>query len=312
MNDLCMESIYSAFNELKITEEKPQIQNCMRCGGDNIYHDTIDGNMVCIDCGNVLSTQMTSDLPEWNNFNSESNDRCEYNNNELLHSDNMCTQIAFKSRMKQSDWNTMKWQRTLQLSSKDRSLIKVYNKIEQCCTPHNINENIIHSTKGLYKFVSVLKLSRGAVREAMLASCLFYAFIKENSPRNIEEVSSIFQANPKKVNKTNKILSSHLWHSEKYKHLVVQNTSCEQIIYRYCNKIDILPSQMSDIITLSREYEKSSILIGKDCSYVAALSIYHYNHIHNLNISKDDICEACFLSTVTLNKLLKNFEITKN
>lgn len=302
MENIDIESLYSAFNDLNI--HKNDQTGCMRCGGTDIK-STLEGDRVCGDCGSCSSDNI-DDSAEWSSFTAENQERCEYNNNTLLHSENMSTQIAYKFNMKQHNWNLLKWQRTIQLDSKDRSLIKVYNRIENACILHNINQTIINNTKFLYKFVSTLKLSRGAVREAMLASCLFYAFVHQNSPRNIDEVALIFNANPKKVNKTNKMLSSYLWHSSNYKELVLQPTNCEQIVHRYCDKINIKPNHIASIVKLANTYEHHESMIGKDCSYVTALAIYNYSIENDLSISKDDICEACFLSTVTLNKLLKN------
>ena len=310
IDELNIDDLFSAFNELKekdiSSESNINTKNCMQCGGDNYIH-TSEGDVVCGDCGIVSSDYTPDDKAEWSNFN-EGSERCEYNNNTLLRSDNMSTQIAFKRNMKCQDWNLMKWQRTLQLDPKDRTLIKVYTYIEQRCLGHNINQVTINTTKGLYKFISALKLSRGAVREAMLASCLYYAFIHENSPRNIDEVSSVFQTEPKKVNKTNKILSKYLWNSQNHKGMVVHNTQCHDIIHRYCNKMNIQATHVSNILQLSSTYCNNQEMIGKDCSYIVALAIYNYSNQQNIHVSKDDICETCFLSTVTLNKLIKQNE----
>ena len=300
-SEINIEDFFSAFNTSTPTMDE---MGCMRCGSDN-FIKTTEGCLVCSECGTESHSNIISEQAEWNMFNADTNERCEYNNSELLHNDNMSTQISFKKNMSHSNWKLIKLQRTFQLDSKDRSLIKVYNKIEQHCTQYDIKQVVVDTTKHLYKFISTKKLSRGAVREAMLASCLYYAFIHNNNPRNIEEVSNIFQANIKKVNKTNKMLSQYLWHSDTYKHLVLQTTNTEQIIYRYCNKIDINQIHTSQILTLAHSYENDHNMIGKDCSYIAALAIYNYCIKNNLHITKDSICEACFLSTVTLNKLLK-------
>ena len=296
-----IESMYAMFDTGDLdTSENKVCKNC----NSTIFSHTTEGDSVCSECGFVCESGVIDDGPEWTNYNCEHNERCEYNNNAFFHTDNMSTQIGYKRNMKQSDWILMKWQRTFQMASKDRSLLKVYNRIENQCTLHNINQIVINNAKMLYKFVSVLKLSRGAVREAMLASCVFYSFIDNGSPRNIEEVANIFDADSKKVNKTNKMLASYLWHSDR-KPLLLKTVSCDQIIHRYCDKIDIHPINTASIVKLASSYEDKHEMIGKDASYVAALAIYNYPIIHKLTISKDDICNNCFLSTVTLNKLLK-------
>lgn len=303
MDDINIEELFSVFDT---TENN----TCIGVGDKNVCNDcnnilqiTNDGDTVCTECGLVSQSSLINETSEWTLFSQE-NTRCEYNNSELLHDENISTQISFKRKMKPDDWAIMKWQRTMQLSSKDRSLIKVYNRIDHCCINSNINQSIITTTKTLYKFISQKKLTRGDVREAMLTSCLFYAFVYSNNPRNIQEVCEVFGSKPKKVNKTNKMLSIELWKS-KWKEILSYELNSEQLIYRYCNNINLSTKQSADIVNISKLLEKSPFMIGKDCSYSAAISIYIYSSKNNLHISKDNICETCFISTVTLNKLIK-------
>lgn len=304
--ELDLNDLYSAFNELKYPEKKLK-SGCMQCGGNHFVH-TNDGDVVCEQCGSVSGSGVIDDGAEWSSFSAEGSERCEYNNNTLLHSENMSTQIAYKRNMKNSDWNLMKWQRTIQLDPKDRTLIKVYTLIENKCVNHNINQSTINATKYLYKFISSIKLTRGAVREAMLSSCLYYAFIHENNPRNIDEVAKVFGANPKKINTTNKILSHYLWHSRLHRNVVIHTTESVDIVHRFCNKMNINSIHVSNIIDVAEKYEKNPFMSGKDCSYTVAVAMYQYCIQNNIHISKDDICETCFLSTVTLNKLLKQMK----
>lgn len=304
MEDINIEELFSVFSELK-TENNPCTTNtrlCEKCNND--LQVTNEGDNVCIECGLVSQSNMINETSEWTVFSQE-NTRCEYNNSELLHGENISTQICFKRKMKPQDWAMLKWQRTMQLSSKDRSLIKVYNRIDHCCINNDIDQSIITTTKSLYKFISQKKLTRGEVREAMLTSCLFYAFIYSNNPRNISEVCSVFGSKPKKVNKTNKMLSVELWKS-KWKEILAIELNSEQLIFRYCQNINLSRRQSAEIVNISKVLEKSPCMIGKDCSYSAAISIYIYSTKNNLQISKDDICETCFISTVTLNKLIKS------
>lgn len=302
MNAVDINELFSVFDEKDGTENN-DIHTCTNCNSI-LGNSTSDGDIVCETCGLVSKSHVMNEGSEWTSF-TPGNERCEYNNSTLLHGDNMSTQVGYKRNMKPDDWALIKWQRTIQLSSKDRSLIKVYNRIDECCLKHSITQNIITSTKVLYKFISQKKLTRGDVREAMITSCLFFACIHCDNPRNVLEVSNIMNSKQKKVNKTNKILSIELWKSQ-WKDLLSYELQSEQLIFRYCSNISLSQKQSADIVKISRELENLPSMIGKDCSYAAAISIYIYSVKNKLEISKDDICETCYLSTVTLNKLIKN------
>ena len=246
MDDINIEELFSVFSELK-TENNTcttSVNKTIICESCNcILQQTSDGDSVCTECGLVSQSNVINESSEWNQY-TQDGVRCEYNNSELLYGDNISTQISFKRKMKPHDWALMKWQRTMQLSSKDRSLIKVYNRIDNCCINNEIDQSIITTAKSLYKFISQKKLTRGDVREAMITSCLFYAFVYSNTPRNISEVCAVFDSKPKKVNKTNKMLSVELWKS-KWKEILAIELNSEQLIFRYCQNINLSRRQIT-------------------------------------------------------------------
>ena len=326
-NSIHLDSLYDAFkllendnhensNESNQNNDLSSSLVCENCqASDSVINDTCSGEMICCECGFVMSEKHITDSAEWNNYQNggePNQQRCEMSNKtpELFHSECMSTNIAinWRSKNRLQSQNLYMWHRTLQMPSKDRSLLKVYNKIEQIGTQKGVDETTINQCKYLYMQVTKEKLFRGSVREAMIASCMYFAYIQQNIPRSVSEVAAIFDLSERKVNKTNKILSQLIWHNDNFKYIVSSSTEASDFVHRYCSHLNISAIHTEKCFTKCKELSEHEALISKDSSYITALAIYLVSQRYNLNITKESICQACDLSTVTLNKLLKVIE----
>ena len=291
-------------------DDDSQSDVCPRCNNnDNLQ--VIQSDLVCTKCGTVVSN-IIDNSPEWNNYADDSgsymnNSRCVYSsgNNDLFNGDmDSVTNIVSRKGYN----NLSKWHRILQISPQDRALLKVYMKIDKYCNTHSIPEVIIKSTKLIYKNIASQKLSRGNVREAMLGSCLFYSFIEYNYPRTIVEISKIIGKDSKKINKTNKMLGKMLWEDKTLKNLIKKEISCHDYIHRFGNKLNLDKTYVQHVSYICSKIDNNNEFIGRDPSYKAALAIYIVAKQKSCKITKDDICKVCNISSVTLNKLIKNYD----
>lgn len=324
-----LDSLFDAFHILHMTEDQNDVnesntsfndtdhdnEKCTNClAVDSFIEDVNSGEIICNQCGFVSSEKHISNNAEWNNYNmgDTSQQRCEITNKtpELFHSDCMSTNISinWKTKHKAQSQNLFMWHRTLQMPSKDRSLLKVYNKIDQIANQHNIDEITTNHCKFIYMQVTKEKLFRGAVRESMIASCMYYAYVQQNIPRSVNEVAQIFNLTERQVNKTNKILSQLIWHNEKFKYIMSSSSQASDFVHRYCSNLNISAIHTEKCFTKCQDLSSHEALVSKDSSYITALAIYLVCQKYNLSITKEAICQACDLSTVTLNKLLKIIE----
>ena len=283
-------------------EEKVDKSKCKNCG-NNLCNDYFSGSVICMSCGFVSETSCINEEPEWNNYTEGvDNSRCTVTSNNGLFTDESNIGTTVNKFTK----NTPKYLKYTWTNSRDRSLYKVYTKLDNICLACNIQETILIGCKLIYKYVSTNKLNRGKIREGVIASCLYYSFIYHNVPRTIHEISIIYKIDEKKINKTNKIVSELLWESECYKHIISKTNNIEDFVYRFVSDLNMEGNISRECINYYNKINKN-ILIGKDMSYITAGIIYI---ICGDFISKDKICESCDLSTVTLNKMIKILTIS--
>ena len=300
-----MEMLFDMMEEKKLEGKNDNDVICS-CGIEN--HEQGDGSLVCTKCGLELESNIIDKSAEWNSYtnddsgNSGFTSRCDTMNNDLLDSNGLFSNIQL-NKWDRNKYSLFKLQRTQQYTSKDRSLLKVYNKIDYNCLRNGIVPCIIQDTKALYKYISYCKLSRGAVREAIIASCLYYIFYHYNVPRSVNEVSKIFEMDEKKITKSNKLISTYLWDSPLWKPILYKVSNPIDYVIRFTSQLDLDKSLLNKVRLLCDKINISMIFVGKDASYTAAVSIYHNILSEKLDIPKEDICNVCNISTVTLNKL---------
>ncbi len=305
MNEQDMEEIFDMMTERKHKDNDDNIvNNC--CNNPNVVPD--GGNYVCSNCGVIKTIGEIDETPEWNNYTDDNcagqTNRCDAPNHDLLDSSGIFSGIRV-NKWNKNAYLLHKLQRTNQYNSKDRSLMKVYAKIDYHCLKHGIVSCIITETKRLYKYVSKKKLSRGAVREALIASCLYYIFYYYNVPRGVSEVAIIFETCEKKINQTNKMLTEYIWDSDEWKCIIYKESHSTDFIGRFISPLNIDSHYLNEIRNVCDRIHVSMLFIEKDASYTSAIAIYYIILKHNLPIQKDHICSACHLSSVTLNKLYK-------
>ena len=308
------DDIFAIFDMLKEDNEEDDTTLCKNCKtAEYLINDS--GLSICTQCG-LTGAQHIDNGPEWNNYSndmgvSQDQARCSYSNgnNDLFYGDmDSITNIVLRGR-KNRNYNLVKWNKILQISPKDRSLLKVYSKIDHHCFTNSIPDMITKSTKLLYKCVASQKLSRGMVREAMLGSCLYYSFISHGYPRTVVEVSDIIGLPDKKVNRTNKILAQMIWDNPNWKEIISKCSQSSDYIHRFCCNLNMEQKYIQHVNDVCDRINNNEVFIGRDSSYKAAISIYVVTKEYNISsITKDQICSVCNLSSVTLNKLIKAYD----
>ena len=285
--------------ENKITIKNESNKNfCYECNMNFV----ISGNsMVCMGCGK-MGDDIICDEPEWNNSEQGvNNSRCSsMPNNELYEGNTTCGGTTVSRFTK----NTPKYLRYTWDNSRNRSLYKVYTNLDNIAEKYDITLCILDTCKHIYKYISCKKLTRGSIREASIACCMYYAYIYNNSRRTKEEVGIMFKVSTKKMNQVDKDVSKLLWENKQFKHLISSKCNIHDYVYRFVSKLNIDQKYSKNCIDYYNNLDKNKV-IGKDESYITA-GIIHI--ICTEFVSKDKICDVCNLSTVTLNKIIKILE----
>lgn len=305
------EDIWDVFKKEDATsEEEPSSDKCKSCGEHNIRNDYINGIVVCISCGQIQKEDLVDTGPEWNNYLDDSggsnfnNSRCGMPKNYLLSESSHLNTTISKTNNPQFK-NMYRWQASIGLHHRDRSLLLNFEKIQIYCGYLDLNDRICNLSKEIYKMISQKKLSRGKIKNGLLVSCILYACNYNNLPRNVNEVAQKCDITTKCIHKTNKILIKMLWDMPQYKEVLFRHKNPNQFATRFCcnlgidNRLTMKIVRLCDFLT----DEFNEFVESHEASYVVAGVIWNVVQVCNLKLHKTVLCYKCNLSIVTLNKI---------
>lgn len=289
-----------------------EIINC-ECEG---YEDKSQGTIVCHKCGSVLSSVINNN-PDWKTFDDKGNNaRCSSTTNPFFPQSSLGTSIAgpgFKTLKMLQKWQQMPY--------RERSLYKVHKHIEDVCRIYKVVKCIEDDAKIIYKNISETKhadgtfvIIRGVNRKSLIASCLFFAYKKNNQARNIKEISVMFNINFKQLTKGCKIFMRLLrMNISAFKNSFEINTTApEHFVIRYHKMLDLDKKYIPELIEMTKNINKLHLASTHTSSSIALCVLIMLLKHYNIKIIKRDISKKIGISEVTVIKTHKKLIPYKN
>lgn len=286
-------------------------ESCKMCKSINIISDYTNSYKLCDDCGCIYQDILDNEQ-EWRFYGagdskSVNPERCGLNIDPLLPKSSMSTIISggnsnFPSIKRLHYWTTM--------PSDERSLYIVFKKINEI-VDNKLNKKIINQVKMYYKILSekdILNgyLTRGSVRDAFLAACIFISCKNNNKPLSKSEVAKMCNIKITELTRGLKKFSD----LEKNKKLILNKYNDDNIhnyIDRYCDLLNF----EKDFIHLTHliyiRTKKLNLINNSNNLSICGGLLYFISKTFKLKLKKKDIMIHINISEVTMNKIYKIF-----
>ena len=297
----------SYIESTKEEEKTPIGDEC--CGNQSKIINNNSGKTICSNCGQILVDFLYNDSPEWSFDKDSSSSRCEKNVNLLLPG---MASISYISGNKYTNIQRLHlWHR---ISSKERSLYQVFQKINKILEDYAIPKHIVQEAKYYYKQLCNDNkiegiLTRGNIRSGFISACIYIACKNNNHPLKVSEIAKICNIDISIVTTGIKKFSN----IEKSKNIRFNNNTnnIHDYITRYCRLLNI-SEELTKLVHLIYERAlKIMIITNNTISTICAGIIYMMSIIFELGIKKRDIIKVIKISEVTLNKSYKLFDSYK-
>lgn len=273
-----------------------------KCGNiDDIIE--LDCYTVCNSCGLILEDLSISTEAEWRSFNNENGmsdtgNRCGAAMDTLAPIHSMATMIAGNSKLaKRQLWSSLPYN--------ERVLYEIKNNLNIIIAANNLPDSLCKNTLILYKkFTNKdtsdkenMNLYRGNNKNTLIAVCFYYAAKFYNMNLTSAYICNIFNVKTQKFSKYCKLYNEHLGNNCDNTVNDVANL-CERYtiklnlswnIQKLCKKI----IQACGSLNILTELAPQSLISGV---------IYFINIEMQLNLSKNDIFNACDISENTMIK----------
>lgn len=292
---------------------------CKACyKSSDVITDTESGEMICTNCGMVISTDKSSQqvTPEWRAFDAnQMGDRSRVGMPMTLtrHDGGLSTVIGKpdKDASGQGLDNSMRsmmqrlrtWDYRIQVSSPtDRNLKNAFQKLERLKGKLGLPGNVIEKAAYIYRKAQQQGMVRGRTVAAALAASIYFASREAGVPRTLAEVASTSNVSYKELSRAYRQIVLNL----ELKVPMVDPIKC---IAKIANKMEISEKTKRDAVNYMHDVITSGIAAGKNPMGLAGAILYLSCIRSNEQRTQQAFAIAAGVTEVTLRNRCKDLNI---
>jgi transcription initiation factor TFIIB len=297
----------------KIAQRK--VSSCPECGSANLVEDYEQGEVICRDCGLVISEDALNQGPEWRAFTKEERDergRVGIPTSFSIHDKGLSTVIervdrdAYGRQLPLSTKLEMlrlrKWQmRTRVHSSEDRNLAQAMAEIDRLADKLHIPPSLKERAAVIYRKALESGLVRGRSIAGIAAASLYAACRLSETPRTLKDMAEASRMRKKDIARCYRLLLREL----DLKMPVEDPVRC---VSKIASKAGIdMKTQRRAIEVINMAKEKG-IVAGKDPMGLAAAAIYVACVLEGEKKTQKEIAEVANVTEVTVRNRYKGLK----
>lgn len=289
------------------------MKECPECGSTNIVRDYRRGEIVCADCGLVVTEKIIDERPEWRAFTREERwkkRRIGPPITSTIHDKGLSTiidwrgidahgrKLKFKKRMEIIRWR--KWQmRTRIHSSLDRNLAQAMSELDRIGAQLGLPRNVREEAATIYRRGVERGLVRGRSIEAVMAASIYAACRIKRIPRTIDEIAEFTKSKRKDIARCYRLLLREV-------NVKVPLVNAEEYIPRIASDLVLSGSVQRRAVKILRAAKVAQLTAGKDPSGLAAASLYIAALLENERRTQKEIADAAKVTEVTIRNRYKD------
>jgi transcription initiation factor TFIIIB Brf1 subunit/transcription initiation factor TFIIB len=281
---------------------------CPDCNIAIISNDQ-SGYFECPQCNYIKDGVILSSAV--NNNTNNTNSYAVTSINSLLPQSSMSTNIGYTNNSKFNNIKRLK--KWAAMPSNERSLYNSIKDIQSHGEKTNIKQSIIDTSIYIYKLISDKEnfiLTRGLNREALKASCVYYACQSKNEPRSDIEIASMYNINVTDLTKGRNLFIKII----KKKNIILNTIIISPLHYieRFCNMVNVEDEHIKLGKFMAYRCSKLGISDKHTALSISAGILYSLNIFFNYGLQKDKLHKISGVSYVTVSKCFKNILINRH
>lgn len=286
-------------------------RKCPECGGKDAIWD--NGDMVCSQCGLVLTDHRIDTGPEWRAFTADERDsraRTGAPTSVTIHDRGLSTMIdwrdhdasgkRFSSAQRAQIYRLRKWQRRTRVhSSMERNLAQAMTELDRLASQMGLAKAIKELGADLYRRLILGRLVRSRSIDAMVAAAVYAACRLRESPRSLEEISGYTRIHKKKIGASYRLLVTKL-------KIRMPISEPANYIPRFVSDLG-LPGvvQMKALEIIEEAKTKHGLVTGRDPRGLASAAIYIASILTDNRVTQREIALASGVTEVTIRNRYK-------
>lgn len=261
--------------------KKEQSDECPKCKSLNLVTDYKHGELICKDCGCVISDEIFDYGPEWQAFDEDQISKRARVGSPLKYakqSIGLTTEIdkydrdirggKIQPERKAQLYRLRKWQRRSRMSdSIQRNLSIALPELDRMCSHLSLPANLKEECAVWYRKALSNNLVRGRSIESVIAAIIYLITRQHQIPNTLDELSEISGVERKEIGRSYRFIC---------KNLKIKMPILSPIDYvpKFASKLGISGETEAKAIEILEEATKKGIISGRGPTGVAAAAIY--------------------------------------
>lgn len=285
---------------------------CPECRLDppDIVERFAEGDMVCGNCGLVLSDRIVDVRSEWRTFSNDDhgNDnpsRVGDATNPLLDGSQLDTIVAIGAPGSTLGRDLSRVQNKSTADRKDNQLLSAFSSISQMCEAFSLPRTVQDVAKQAYKLVYDHPKLRSRSSASIRAAAIVVACRHAGVARAFKEVAAVTTVPPQEIGKTFKLMQRVLQSAAAGEALGEQGyrssqTTAEDLMRRFCSNLGLNMQVTKAAEYIAQRIRDEGTLAGRSPISVAAAAIYMATALFDVPMAGTIIAENTGVSDGTI------------
>ena len=290
---------------------------CLICNNNRIVTDSESGEVICSNCGTVISDRNQEiSRPEWRFYSAEQeNDRSRTGIPITLAKADMglATLIgkddrdasghlldgAMRNRMQRlRTWDL----RTRNHTASDKNLLQAFNKLDVLKDKLALSDAVVEKIAYIYRKVQHRGLIRGRTISGLIAAAIYAGCREMETPWTLKDIAAASNVKRKDIARNYRMLLFEL-------NLKVPNADPIKCIVKVANRANLTENTKREAIAIMKDVAKKEISAGKDPMGLAATILYISCLKTGEVRTQTQIAHASGVTEVTVRNRLKDLKI---
>jgi len=289
---------------------------CLICKNNHIITDSESGEVICSNCGMIISDRNQEiNRPEWRFYSAEQeNERSRTGIPITLAKADMglATLIgkddrdasghlldgAMRNRMQRlRTWDL----RTRNHTASDKNLLQAFSKLDVLKDKLALSDAVVEKIAYIYRKVQHRGLIRGRTISGLIAAAIYAGCREMETPWTLKDIAAASNVKRKDIARNYRMLLFEL-------NLKVPNADPIKCIVKVANRANLTENTKREAIAIMKDVAKKEISAGKDPMGLAATVLYLSCLRTGEETTQTQIAQASGVTEVTVRNRLKELK----
>jgi transcription initiation factor TFIIB len=289
---------------------------CLICKNNHIITDSESGEVICSNCGMIISDRNQEiSRPEWRFYSAEQeNERSRTGIPITLAKADMglATLIGKDDRdasghlldgaMRNRMQRLRRWDlRTRNHTASDKNLLQAFSKLDVLKDKLALSDAVVEKIAYIYRKVQHRGLIRGRTISGLIAAAIYAGCREMETPWTLKDIAAASNVKRKDIARNYRMLLFEL-------NLKVPNADPIKCIVKVANRANLTENTKREAIAIMKDVAKKEISAGKDPMGLAATVLYLSSLRTGEETTQTQIAQASGVTEVTVRNRLKELK----